>query len=397
MSGPTPVLILGRGLTALAALRSFGRAGIPALLAVRQPGFVRTSRWFPDGRPPPLEPPWDDLPAYLEGLTLERAVLLPCSDDWVRRVARLPEGARERFPASVPPADAVSVLVDKGRFAEHLAARRLPHPPTWPVNGARELSTACRGRGARLFLKPRRSQPFFRRFGVKGVMIGDTSAVCETLERSAEEGLALLVQEYVPGPASNHYFVDGFVDAGGRVRGLMVRRRLRMYPRDFGSSSHMVSVAADEASGAVELVRDLLAGLGYRGIFSAELKRDERDGAFRILEVNARPWIFVEFAARCGLDVCRMAYDDALGRTVPPVDAYEIGRRLVYPYYDAQACLALIREGELSVACALRSWLGADVPTFAWDDPAPALRGAAGRVAGFLARRISGGRRRAGP
>jgi len=47
-------------------------------------------------------------------------------------------------------------------------------------------------------------------------------------------------------------------------------------------------------------------------VFSAEFKFDERDGLFKILEVNARPWWYVDFAARCGVDVCRMAYRDAL-------------------------------------------------------------------------------------
>jgi predicted ATP-grasp superfamily ATP-dependent carboligase len=106
--------------------------------------------------------------------------------------------------------------------------------------------------------------------------------------------------------------------------------------------------------------------------------------------VNSRPWIFVEFAARCGLDVCTMAYRDALGREVATVDTYETGRTLVHPYYDAHACLALYRRGELSPARALKSWMGADMPTVARDDPAPALWSGARLVAGFLGRRIPG-------
>ena len=66
----------------------------------------------------------------------------------------------------------------------------------------------------------------------------------------------------------------------------------------------------------------------YRGIFSAEFKRDPRDGLFKLLEVNARPWWFVDFAVRCGVDVCRMAYDDALGREVPPLDTLRSRRDL---------------------------------------------------------------------
>ena len=34
---------------------------------------------------------------------------------------------------------------------------------------------------------------------------------------------------------------------------------------------------------------------------------------FKILEINARPWWYVELASRCGVDVCTMSYRDAFG------------------------------------------------------------------------------------
>ena len=171
-----------------------------------------------------------------------------------------------------------------------------------------------------------------------------------------------------------HYFVDGFVDASGSLRASFVRRRLRMFPPDFGNSSAMVSVPSTEALQAVRSIQLVLERLNYRGIFSAEFKRDPRDGAFKLLEVNARAWWYVEFAARCGVDVCTLAYRDALGQPMPVVHDYRVGERLVYPYYDYFACRAAHRTGELFAASWLRSWVGAQQPLFNWSDPWPALR-----------------------
>ena len=81
---------------------------------------------------------------------------------------------------------------------------------------------------------------------------------------------------------------------------------------------HRDDPPSDVASAAGSLER-LLRGIDYRGVFSAEFKHDERDGLFKILEVNARPWWFAGFAASCGLDVCDMSYRDALGERVEPV------------------------------------------------------------------------------
>ncbi len=183
----------------------------------------------------------------------------------------------------------------------------------------------------------------------------------------------MVVQEYVPGPGSNHYLIDGFIDAGGTVRALFARRRLRMYPPDFGDSTHMVSVPLSEVAPAVESLRTILAAVGYRGIFSAEFKKDERDGVFKILEVNARVWIYVEFAGRCGVDVCTMSYQDALGLPITAPADYRTGVRLVSPYLDLAAVRYAWRQGQMSAGAWLRSWAGAQQPAFNLSDPLPAI------------------------
>jgi hypothetical protein len=69
--------------------------------------------WNPDSSPA-------ELANYLSQLPLPRAVLIPCSDDWTKAVAELPETLRERFPASISPASVIHTMIDKWRFAEML-------------------------------------------------------------------------------------------------------------------------------------------------------------------------------------------------------------------------------------------------------------------------------------
>ncbi|MEX2375127.1 MAG: hypothetical protein WD942_06005, partial [Dehalococcoidia bacterium] len=201
-------------------------------------------------------------------------------------------------------------------------------------------------------------------------------------------GHQVIAQEYVPGPPSNHYFIDGFIDRTGRVRALLARQRLRMYPPLFGNSTCMKSVALAEAQAAADSVTRLLSAVHYRGMFSAEFKRDPRDGEFKILEVNARAWWYVDFAARCGVDVTSMAYRDALGDEVPEVHDYDVGRRLVYPYADYFACRDLRGTGELTLWAWAKSWLGAAQPVFRLDDPWPATAATAKILVGKLRKRL---------
>jgi predicted ATP-grasp superfamily ATP-dependent carboligase len=234
------------------------------------------------------------------------------------------------------------------------------------------------------FLKPADSQRFFASFQAKAFRISGREEAGDRLARCAAEDLAMVLQEYVPGPPTNHYFVDGFVDRTGAVRALFARRRLRMFPPDFGNSTLMRSVAITEVDDAPATLRSLFAAIGYRGIFSAEFKRDAQDGRFKLLEVNARPWWYVGFAAGCGVDVCAMAVKDAVGQPVATVEHYAIGRRCVYPYYDYDAARMERAAGRLSALAWIRSWVGASQPVFQWSDPLPAL----GEVAAMIGRRV---------
>jgi len=124
----------------------------------------------------------------------------------------------------------------------------------------------------------------------------------------------------------------------------------------------------------VQTIDRMIATAGLHGIFSVELKRDPRDGVAKVFDVNVRPWWFVEFATRCGVNVCGMAYRASLGGEIRPVTSYAAGRTCVFTYYDFGACRRMQRAGELTLAGWAGSWLRAAHTTFAIDDPLPFLR-----------------------
>ncbi len=366
-----PAVVLGGQVTGLGAVRCLGRAGIPVVLLAPRGDYAGRSRWA--GRVEHGLAETSDgaaLAAFLQRLGLEQAVVLPCSDQWVRAAATLPADSRDRFRAPVAGSDTIDALLDKARLAELLARHGVPHPRTIEVGGTvpDEVGDDVLGTW---FVKPRDSQAFVRRFGVKGFRLTGRDDAETRLAAAAEAGLAVLLQEYVPGPPDTHYFVDGYVALDGRPLAFFARRRLRMYPPDFGNSTYHVSVPLDEVGDAVAHLRTLLAGSGYVGIFSAEFKRDERDGVLKLLEVNVRPWWYVEFAALCGVDVCALAYRDALGLPVETPAAYRIGRTCVLPGADVRAFRAVRRESGLGLVPWLRSWSGASHTVWRLDDPLP--------------------------
>jgi predicted ATP-grasp superfamily ATP-dependent carboligase len=386
-SHAVPAIIVGSGLTALGVLRLLHRDSIPAYCLSSSPSIEAQSRWY---RPLPLEckaaGSTTGLEEALRACALPRAVLIPCSDHAVNAVAALTAALAARFPSSVAPRETVARLTDKAQFATLLEQLSIPRPLTMLVDAPSDIDAVADSAFDGAFLKPRDSISFYARYQCKAFRVASRADAAGRLARLQADGIGAILQEFIPGPGSNHYLIDGFADAQGRVRTLFARQRLRIHPPEFGNSSYMVSVPLASVGEAAASLKTIIAALHFRGIFSAEFKFDERDRSFKILEINARAWWYVEFAGRCGVDVCRMAYADALGQEVPEQWNYRVGARLVYGYMDLMAGHHEWRAGRLSLAAWARSWLGAQQPDFNWTDPMPALREWGGHLRNVLAR-----------
>jgi predicted ATP-grasp superfamily ATP-dependent carboligase len=366
-----PVVAMGSGLTLNGVIRILGRTKLPVYCICPSDDFVAHSRWY---RKPPLDGASElapfELETLLRTLPLEEAVLMPCSDDWLQATACLPPSLARRFHSSLPSSQVVETMLNKWRFAQLLDATGTPHPQTILLRSAEDLRALPESSfGIRIF-KPMSSLEFATKHGVKGYVVQSRA---EALRVAAQLEFPIMLQEYIPGPPTESYFVDGFIDYQGRVCARFARQRIRMFPRDLGNSSLTMSIPLQEIGAALTILDRLFARVAYRGIFSAEFKHDGRDGLFKLLEINARPWWYIEFAARCGVDVCGMSYADALGLPVEPVDGYQIGRHCTFLPHDICAYRDLEREDGFSLWRWIRSWAGGDDALFAWDDVGPAI------------------------
>ncbi|MBS0241568.1 MAG: hypothetical protein JSS20_05275 [Proteobacteria bacterium] len=368
-----PVMLIGSGLGTLGAVRLLHRRGLRTL-CFGPPGIESRSRYYEraPGLPSAGEP-MPDLARYLASGAIDHAVLIPCTDAGVNAIAILPVELRSRFPASVPEPEFLAQLTDKGPFADLLERLDIPRPTTRTITRLEQLSELPDSAFTNAFLKPRDSQKFHAQFGLKGMRAASRDEAMAKLQAPLAAGLGMVLQEYVQGPASNHYLIDGFVDRNGRITTMFGRHRLRMFPLDFGNSSYMVSVPLESIQPAADALAKIVTSGGYRGIFSGEFKRDERDGQYKLLEINTRVWWFVEYAGRCGVDLCEMSYQDALGLDVAPVTSYPIGAAMVHPYFDYFAVKALAAEGKLGLIEGYASWFRAQQPHFNWLDPMPAI------------------------
>ena len=262
-----PVLIIGGPwILTLSTIRSLGRKRIPLFATGTDGSFVSYSRWH---RAAPAE--WGDRPtpptlsAFLAKLPVDRMVVIPCSDEWALAMAQVDPTVAARFPASLPSAESLDALIDKGRFARLLDQLDVPHPRTVLFENEGDWADLRPDAFVNAFLKPRHSQAFRRGYGAKGWHFETPSEAIALALDARRRGLGVMLQEYIPGPPTCHYMVEGFVDRIGCPIACFVRQRLRMFPQDFGDSTYMVSVPLDHVRGAIESLDRLFAHRRVRG------------------------------------------------------------------------------------------------------------------------------------
>ena len=373
-----PVIVIGRSTTALSIQRLVAKLGYPVHAACPRDSWAASTKHY---RPLPATflGRWrGELGkfgyAHLHALPFERAVLIPSSDDDALWASRLPPALRERFLVSCSDAATMQSVQDKGELAELTGQHGIACPASYPLRSRRDLLEFPFTTSGSYFFKPLDSQAFRRRFGIKAMSFADADDALRLWDDNDLASAGVLIQEYVPGQADDHYFIDGFVDRRGKVLAKLARRRLRMYPADFGNSSLCKSVPMAAVATAWDALGSMLESVSYRGIFSAEFKRDARDGRFRLIEINTRPWIYIQFADKCGINFCDLYIRDALGEELDPVSVPDTDKYCVNLVADIRALRnmpAASRPGRLRV---LAVWLRSFKLLFDWSDLRPALR-----------------------
>jgi D-aspartate ligase len=369
-----PALVFGANITALGVLRILTRDGVTVRCGEATRDIVTRSRWY---RPAPATLPETSdsarLAAHLETLDMAGAVLFGCNDLWSMAIAGLPDAIRSRFPASVNAPEVVADFADKGRFRQLVERLGIPAPRTIPIASPDDLHQASPEALADGFLKPTESATHNRAFGSKGVFITSADQAARVVEAGAARGVTFMLQEWIPGELGDTVLLDGFVDRHGAIKALVARRRVRMHPPRLSATTCDVTIPMADAEEPAAMVRRLVGAVGFRGIFNVEFKRDRRDGTFKVIELNARPFWHIGHIAAAGVDLPWMSYLDAQELDVPAVTRYRIGRYGVYETPDGLAILAALGAGRRPDGPVLRPWLRGDHAAFWPSDPLPGL------------------------
>jgi len=367
-------IVLGGDYQGLGIVRSLGRKGIPVCVADDERSIARHSRYCGGfERIADLgdeERLVDDLIALARRRGLEGRVLYPTRDETVAAIARHRDRLNEVFRVATAPWDAVRWAWDKRNTAEIADQVGVPAPRSWQPQELAELDAI--DAEPPWAIKPAIKEHFFYATKAKAWRADSREELRTLLERAW--GIAgrgeVIVQELIPGDGREQY-AYGALYASGRPVATMVARRRRQHPPDFGRASTFVETVDEPEVEA--LSERVLGAIGYDGLVELEYKRDPRNGAFKLLDFNARTWGYHTLAPAAGVDFPYLMYRHALGLAVEP-QRTRPGVRWVRLLTDLPTGYVQIRARDFGLRDYLRTLRSADTEAvFSREDPLPGL------------------------
>jgi D-aspartate ligase len=357
----------------LGVIRSLGRLGVPVYGVHEGPWAPAANSRYLSGRffwqPSPA-----DVDRVLTGLERlaehigQPSVLLTTDDAGAIFLAEHGRELRRWFLFPDPPEDLPRRLAGKYSLFEVCRELGVPSPRTVTPGSLQAARAFASDAGYPLIAKL--TTPWTRGSGLRSTSVVASQEELEhAYETCATSGAGLMLQEFIPGGPGHDWFFHGYCDASSTCRPAFTGVKERSYPADAGLTSLGRSVANEDLR---DQVTSLLTKLGYRGLLDLDIRLDERNGEYNLLDFNPRLGAqFRLFRDTAGTDVVMAAYLDLTNQQIPMGEQVN-GRGFLVENYDPMSALAQMRAGHLRP----RAWAASlrtvdETAWFARDDLRP--------------------------
>jgi D-aspartate ligase len=295
-------IVLSGHTAALGVIRSLGTMGVPIVVVhYGEHSFAGRSRFVTASlHAPHPEQSEGEFIEFLVGCAgrFPGAVLFPTTDEGLAAISRHKERLAPHFLVACADWEVTRRIIDK-QFTYALAERcGVPAPRTFVPHTLEEARSGAGELGFPCLVKPSQSHLFCERFGRKMVRADSLARLEETFTMATDAGIEVMLQEMIPGDDVNVVNYNSYVWEG-KVLAEFTAVHVRNGPPWFGSPRVAVSRKVPEV---IEPGRRILMELGFSGYACTEFKRDERDGVYKLMEVNGRHNLSTLLAVCCGVN-----------------------------------------------------------------------------------------------
>jgi D-aspartate ligase len=375
MDHATPVVILGSGHHGgLGIVRSLGRLEIPVYTVYAswwEPAFA--SRYCRGRFILDIEnnSPDEGIARLLEIARKVggRPILIPTTDQGAIWVADHAPALEEAYCFQRQDASLVRLLCDKSRMQDLARLSGLPTARAVVPHSKEDVEQFLATATLPVMVKATDAGSFRLQTGGTKFVI-QTPAELLALYAQAQdcENPNFLIQEFIPG---EDWMFDGYFDRNSECLFGITGMKIRRFPVSTGVTSLGICLRNQTVE---TTTAHFMKAIGYHGILDIGYRYDQRDGQYKVLDVNPRiGCTFRLFTASNGMDAARALYLDMTGQPIPATEPVE-GRKWIVEDFDLFSALRSWRDGTLS----WKEWAGSlrgvrESACFALDDPGPFL------------------------
>lgn len=294
-----------------------------------------------------------------------KLLLIPCGDVYANLLSQCDDDLRELFVYNTLEPDLMQRLSNKATFYELCEQHGLPHPKTLTVDG----EDVRRGTHQHLpfdypvAMKPADSVEWLgidfegRR---KAYIFENPDELDTMIRRAYDAGYRskMIIQDFIPGDDSHMRVLNAYVDHHHRVRMMFLGHPLLEDPSPVAAGNY-AAIIPDYNEEVFGPIKAFLENIGYEGVANFDMKYDERDGSYKLFEINLRQGRSSYFVTLNGFNLARYFVEDLIEDT--PFDGntvfgrgsklwLEIPRSIFRDYVtagdDKDRGLAMLHSGE---------------------------------------------------
>lgn len=333
MNNPGAIIIEGH-VQGLSNTRSLGEAGIPVYVVDKMNCIARYSRYCQKFfRCPDFI--IDEFAVFLIDLAKQENikdwVLLPSNDHAVYTISKHKAKLAHYFKVITPELDIINNIYDKSNLLAIAKRCNVPIPVTQYFKSANDkiadnLSFPVITRG-------RHGLSFYKTIRKKVLLANNAKELRIQLQEIADKYTieGTFTQKLIPFDGSNKTISFTAFCVNGDIKAHWIGMKLREHPLRFGTATFAKSVHIPEC---YHLSVPLLKALNYTGVCEVEYLFDPETKQYKLIEINARTWLWVGLATACGVDYAKMIYNFVNRYTIDYPQTYDIGKCWINPITD---------------------------------------------------------------
>jgi len=246
----------------------------------------------------------------------KKRILYGCTDDYVNMIMKHREVLAPLYAIPYPDYELANEITKKDRFYSFCEEYGLPYPKTLVCTKESATLPEEMPFDFPVIVKPSSSIQYwkFPFDGMKKVYRAQSREEAQTIiDRIYESGYSesIVVQDTIPGDDSYMYVLTAYCGRDKTVRNMCLGHVLleEHTPKGLGNHAAILTESNDEL---YQRFKTFLEEIGYHGLANFDIKYDERDGSFRVFEINTRQGRSNYYVTSSGQNLAKITVSDLL-------------------------------------------------------------------------------------